>query len=157
MELRTVTYDHPDAVKLGVELQQEYVLRYGGVDETPVEQTEFVPPNGLFLVGYLDGEAVAAGCWRACAGPDPSLVDGDAEVKRMYVVQRARGRGFARALLVELERTITEAGFRRIVLQSGDAQPEALALYESAGYHQIPGYGIYRSDPQSRYFGKLIP
>jgi len=82
--------------------------------------------------------------------------DGDAELKRMYVVDRARGRGFARRLLAELERTAAGAGARRMVLETGTRQPEAIGLYRSAGYHPIPGFGVYRCAPGSRYFGKPL-
>ena len=73
------------------------------------------------------------------AGPgrrpgDPELRDGDAEIKRMYVIAAHRGRGIARAVLAELERTAAAAGRRPMVLETGDRQPEAVALYTSSGY-----------------------
>ncbi len=63
VEMRTVTLDHPDARRLITELQQEYVRRYGGGDATPIEVSEFVTPRGMFIVGYLDGIAMACGGW----------------------------------------------------------------------------------------------
>jgi hypothetical protein len=60
------SYADPVAAKLIAELQAEYVTRYGGPDETPVEPSEFDPPDGLFLVGSLDGDAVA-GCRAKCS------------------------------------------------------------------------------------------
>ncbi|MDQ0376795.1 GNAT family N-acetyltransferase [Amycolatopsis thermophila] len=147
MDLRVVPYDDPDAVKLIDGVQQEYVARYGEEDITPVEPSEFAPPLGLFVVGYLDGEPVACGGWRV-RGAD------EAELKRMYVVDAARGRGFARAVLAELERTALAAGRKRLVLETGLKQPEALALYRSAGYADVAAYGVYRDDPLSVYLGK---
>lgn len=154
--VKPVGYADPDAIALIAAVQQEYVWRYGGVDTTPVSATEFAPPNGLFLVGYLDGEPVASGGWRAHDGDEPDFADGDAEVKRMYVMPSARGRGFARAILAELERTAAAAGRVRIVLESGTAQPEAIALYRSSGYLEIPTFGEYRCEPDSRCFGKKL-
>src|SRR5689334_7505806 len=96
---------HPDAALLVEEVQEEYVLRYGGRDETPIDPTYFEEPNGAFFVGYLDRRPVATGAWRRRADV---LVDGTsltAEVKRMYVVPSARGLGLARAMLAHLEDT----------------------------------------------------
>ncbi|TNC20309.1 GNAT family N-acetyltransferase [Amycolatopsis alkalitolerans] len=152
MDLRVTPFDHPDAVKLIDGVQREYVTRYGGPDETPVDPAEFALPQGIFLVGYLDGVPVACGGWRAHETPRP----GDAEIKRMYVVESARGKGFARAVLAELERTAREAGHRRAVLETGMKQPEALALYESSGYVGIRGFGHYRHETLSRYYGKEL-
>lgn len=91
------TLDHPDAAGLIHQIQRYYVRIYGGRDRDPTDPAEFAPPRGLFLVGYLDGIAVACGGWRR-RPPD------GVEIKRMYVTESARGRGLARRLLAELER-----------------------------------------------------
>jgi GNAT superfamily N-acetyltransferase len=156
VELRTLTLDHPDAQRLVAEVQLEYVQRYGGEDSTPFEPAEFVPPLGTFVVVYLDGVAVASGGWRSHeAGAE--FEDGDAEIKRMYVVPAARGQGFARLVLAELERRAVAAGRRRLVLETGTRQPEAIGLYLSSGYTEIPRFGVHRCEPDSRCFAKLLP
>lgn len=154
--IRTVSYDHPDAAALIELVQQEYVVRYGGRDDSPVDPAQFAPPRGLFLVAYLDGEPVACGGWRLGDPGEPALVDGDVEIKRMFVVKPARGRGLARAVLAELERTAFAAGGKRIVLESGVEQPEALALYASCGYADIPAFGHYKCMPASVHLGKVL-
>ncbi|MFN2479318.1 MAG: GNAT family N-acetyltransferase [Pseudonocardiaceae bacterium] len=156
MECRTRTLNHPDALGLIAALQQEYVRRYGGDDATPIDVSEFVAPRGTFIVGYLEGTAVACGGWRAHE-QGPEFAAGDAEVKRMYVVPVARGRGLSRVLLAELERRAIAAGRRRLVLETGTRQPEAIGLYTSSDYSEILGFGVYRGDPRSRCFGKLLP
>lgn len=155
MECRTRSLDHPDARRLIAALQQEYVRRYGSDDATPIEVSEFVAPRGAFVVGYLDGTAIACGGWRA-HDPGPEFAEGDAEIKRMYVVPAARGRGLSRVLLAELERQAAAAGRRRLVLETGIRLPEAIGLYVSSGYSDIPRFGMYRGDPHSRCFGKLL-
>ena len=147
MEIRAVAYDHPDATKMMAEVQQVYVGLYGDEDATPMDPAQFVPPIGLFLVGYLNGIPVASGGWRAHDGPAPLLQPGDAELKRMYVAENARGRGLARVLLAELERTAFAAGRRRTVLETGLVQQEAIGLYRSSGYTDIPKFGVYRNSP----------
>ncbi len=147
-------YDHPDSAKLVEEVQQEYVVRYGGVDRTPVDPAEFAPPVGLFLVGYLDGVPVATGGWRRAEEGE----EGDVEMKRMYVTPGARGRGLARAMLAELERTARAAGYRRLVLETGSQQPEAIALYGSSGYTPVTPFGFYACAPEAHHLGKaLVP
>ena len=142
-------YDHPDVDRLVGELQAEYVQRYGGPDETPIELGEFDPPNGLFLVGLLDDEPVVTGAWRR-------IDDDVAEIKRMYVAARARRRGLSRLMLAELESTLADAGYRDVVLMTGTAQPEAISLYESSGYRPAQSYGIYACAPDARFYGKAL-
>lgn len=153
--LETVPYGHPDAVRMVEEVQAEYVLRYGGPDRSPVDPLTFLPPHGLFVVGYEDGHPVATGAWRA-SDVEALGARTTAEVKRMYVAPGARGRGYARAVLAHLERTAAEHGIEALVLETGVAQPEAIALYESCGYSPVPPYGYYGDSPLSRCFGKRI-
>jgi GNAT superfamily N-acetyltransferase len=153
---KIVGYADTDARTLIGAVQQEYVRRYGGEDATPVDPADFAAPRGLFLVGYSDGQPVACGGWRAHESTDPGFADGDAEVKRMYVVPEARGNGCARALLAELERTAAERSRLRMVLETGTKQPEAIALYSSSGYSAIPAFGTYRNEPSCRCFGKSL-
>ena len=68
LDLRDEPYDGPTAQILIAEVQQEYVVRYGGPDTTPVDVREFAPPRGRFLVGYLDVQPVAMGGIRLVAG-----------------------------------------------------------------------------------------
>jgi GNAT superfamily N-acetyltransferase len=75
--------------------------------------------------------------------------DRSAEVKRMYVAPEARGRGIGRLVLAELEARAARAGYERIVLETGDLQTEAIALYRSAGYTDIPRYPPYENSPWS--------
>ena len=156
MELRTLTLDHPDVQRLIGEVQQEYVHRYGGEDATPIDGSEFTAPRGTFVVGYLGAVAVACGGWRGHES-GPEFAAGDAELKRMYVVPAVRGRGLSRVLLTELERRAITAGRRRMVLETGARQPESIGLYTSSGYSEIPRFGLYRCEPLSRCFAKVLP
>ncbi len=147
---------HPDADLLVEEVQAEYVARYGGRDETPIDPTYFEEPNGAFFVGYLEDRPVATGAWRRRTDV---LVDGTsltAEVKRMYVAPRARGRGLARAVLAHLEDTARAAGAEVMVLETGLRQPEAITLYESAGYLPIAGFGFYKDADLSRCMARTL-
>ncbi|MGH3424228.1 MAG: GNAT family N-acetyltransferase [Nocardioidaceae bacterium] len=147
--MRAVAYDHPDAAQLIARVQLEYTARYGTPDEGPADAAQFVPPTGLFGVAYVAGEPVAMGGWRYHDG-------GVAEIKRMYVADGHRGRGLARQLLAWLESTAWAAGHSRLVLETGLVQPEAIALYRSSGYTDVPAFGYYAGSDLSVYLGKSL-
>jgi GNAT superfamily N-acetyltransferase len=147
---------HADSQLLVEAVQGEYVVRYGGRDETPLEPGYFDPPQGSFFVGYLDGLPVARGAWRRRRDVIAHGTDASAEIKRMYVAPHVRGRGLAREMLAHLERTARDAGAEVMVLETGTAQPEALALYESSGYASIPGFGFYKDAPLSRCLARRL-
>ena len=156
MDIRRTAFTDPVAQALIAELQQEFVVRYGGPDETPLDPTHFDAPAGAFFVGWLSGSPVATGAWRL--RPDVTALGRTvaAEIKRMYVVPAAQRRGLARSMLAHLEATATEAGADLMVLETGLAQPEAIALYESSGYEPVEGFGYYKDAPSVRYFGKRL-
>jgi GNAT superfamily N-acetyltransferase len=141
--------DDPAVTDLIELIQGEYVVRYGGRDDAPIDVAEFLPPKGLFLLATVDGQPAGCGGWRALGG-------GRAEIKRMFTAAGFRNRGVARAVLAELERTAAAAGVEEVVLETGTVQPEAIALYESSGYHRIEGFGYYAGRPRSRAFGKQV-
>ena len=105
LELRNESFESPAARAFIEMVQQEYVERYGGPDETVLDAAEFAPPNGGFVVAYLDGEPAACGGWRTL--PD---WPGSAEIKRMFVVPAYRRRGLARYVLLALEDAARVAG-----------------------------------------------
>ena len=151
LELRDEPYGGDAAQALVARVQQEYVERYGGPDETVLDPAEFVAPRGAFFVGFLGGEAVVCGGWR-------SLPEwpGTAEIKRMYVAPEHRRRGLARLLLTHIEESARTAGYERLWLETGMHQPEAMALYASEGYEPIDGYGHYKDAPLARPMGKPL-
>ena len=150
VRLRALPYHDPLAQDLVERVQQEYVLRYGGRDAAVVDPAEFEPPTGLLLVAEIDGEPVGCGAWRAM-GP------GVVELKRLYVAPGHRRRGIAQVVLDALETSAARAGHRSVVLNTGDRQPEALALYERAGYGPVPGYGVYACAPGAVFLGRELP
>ncbi|GAA2603906.1 GNAT family N-acetyltransferase [Dactylosporangium fulvum] len=129
----------------------ELAQRYGGEgDSTPILPGEFDPPEGGFLVAYdPDHEPIGCAGWRTLAEEEDA-----AELKRMYVVPAHRGRGVAKALLVAVENDARQAGRRRMWLETGTAQPEAIALYERSGYLRIEDFGHYKGYEGVRSFGK---
>ncbi|MFE6619491.1 GNAT family N-acetyltransferase [Streptomyces sp. NPDC057740] len=158
MDIRRVAFDHPDAVKLNDQVQAEYGVRYGDDgDATPLDVTDFRPPNGLYLIAYDElGIPVASGGWRCQDENGEGNADGDAELKRMYVIEQMRGRGLARRILAALEEDARDAGRRRMVLETGAKQPEAVALYTSSGYEPCEKFGFYRFHEFSLCYAKAL-
>jgi len=150
-----VDYGHPDAARLIDAVQEEYVVRYGSPDESPVDPLMFVPPHGSFFVGYVGGEPVATGAWRSC-GAERFGTTRTAEIKRMYVVPAAQRRGLARRMLAHLDATAAAADIEALVLETGLKQPEAIELYLSSGFEPIPGFGHYCGSELSRTFGRRV-
>jgi DNA-binding MarR family transcriptional regulator/GNAT superfamily N-acetyltransferase len=97
------------------------------------EPHEVTPPAGLFLVAYLRGEPVGCGAVKHHPG-EPS------EIKRMWVAESARGVGTARRILTELEADARESGATVARLETNRALVEAIALYRSAGYVEVPAF-----------------
>lgn len=108
---------------------------------------EVAAEKGAFLVGYLNGDAVTCGAIRC-------IERGIAEIKRMYVILAARGRGFSRVMLTALEENTRALGVRRLVLEAGPRQAEALALYSRAGFIRIARFGEYVESQLSLCMGK---
>ena len=147
----------PRVQRLVDEVQAYYVTIYGGPDDSPVDAAEFEPPRGLLVLASVDGSGVAMGAWRRRPDLDARYEGAPvAEVKRMFVSPAARGRGHARRVLAHLESTARAAGIERLVLETGTMQPEAVALYESAGYGPTFRFGHYADSDLSRYYAKSL-
>ncbi len=155
LRVERVGYGHPDALALVEEVQRIYLARYGSEDETPLDPLMFEAPTGSFFVGYLDEDPVATGAWRRHDVPALGL-GATAEVKRMYVAPRAQRAGHARRMLAVLEADAAACGAAAMILETGTRQPEAITLYESAGYRPVAGFGHYAGDALSRCFAKPL-
>ena len=101
------------------------------------------------LVAYVDSEPVGCGALRAYKADT-------VEVKRMFVPFERRGQGIASQILTGLEAWAAELGFRKCILETGQKQPEAIALYTKSGYTVIPNYGQYQTVENSICFEKVI-
>jgi GNAT superfamily N-acetyltransferase len=98
-----------------------------------VEASELAPPDGIWLVAYRDGRAIGCGGLQR-------LDAETAEVRRIFLDRTERGRGTGRRLLIELEGHARRLGYRQVRLTTGDRQPEALAMFQSVGYQEIPPF-----------------
>jgi GNAT superfamily N-acetyltransferase len=157
VEIRPSRFGAPAAQQLITAAQAELAVRYGGTgDDSPIEPVQFDPPEGCFLIAWRDGQPVACGGWRTLGHVHDDLSEDIAEIKRMYAVPTARGSGAATALLRALEEAAREAGMRHMWLETGTAQPDAIAFYTKNGYERITDYGYYKDVPDVRSFGREL-
>jgi GNAT superfamily N-acetyltransferase len=149
--IRSVTLDLPEVVALIKALNTELEQRYPeeGANHFRLDPEEVAPGRGAFLVAYDGSQGVGCGAVRL---NEPGV----AEIKRMYVVPEWRGRGIAKKLLAELEDQARRIGARQLVLETGERQPEALAVYRRAGFVDIPRFGEYVDSPLSVCLGKVL-
>jgi GNAT superfamily N-acetyltransferase len=155
-----VSWDDHRAVRLRSVMDAEMSVRYANYtpEPEPAEVTArrmaslAVDPadvRAVVLVLDDDGTPVAHAALRELRG--------DWEVKRVIVSDAHRGRGIARALMNHLESLARAAGVRRLILQTGDRQPDAVAVYERVGYTPIPIYEPYvETIPNSFCFEKVL-
>jgi len=143
--------DSPIALSLIDALNEELTERYpeDGANHFELNLEEVADGHGTFLVASLDGEPAGCGALRV-------IEPGVAEIKRMFVPHGMRGRGIATALLAGLEMAAHELNVRRLVLETGARQPEAIALYRRAGFDFITPFGEYVGSPLSVCMAKDI-
>ncbi|HEV7882916.1 MAG TPA: GNAT family N-acetyltransferase [Solirubrobacteraceae bacterium] len=149
LEFRPCPADEEPAAALVQGMRDEIAAIYGGLDLDGPQMPkagphELSPPGGTFVVGYEDDVAV-------CCGGVKRLPDGACEIKRMFVVDAARGRGVARALLAELEARARDLGYAAARLDTGPRQPRARRMYERAGYAPIENFN---GNPVASFFGE---
>lgn len=155
VRLTSLSLDDPTARALERALNEEIVVRYAADEpEEPHDATQFAPPSGAFVVAWLQvdgGDELPVAC-----GGIRRLDDQRCELKRMYVVPEARGRGISRQLLGRLEDEAAALGYDAVWLETGTEQPEAIALYESSGYELVENFGRYKDEPKVRSFAKSL-
>ncbi|PRY16126.1 GNAT family N-acetyltransferase [Kineococcus rhizosphaerae] len=131
----------------------ELNVRYRTPGEPDVEYP--LAPEAVCHVAYLDG--APAGCIARVDVDEPGW-DATVEMKRVFVRPQARGRGAARALVARFEAEARAAGARRVRLETGTLQPEAMALYEALGYERLAeNFGPWADSPLSVCYAKSLP
>ena len=148
--ITVVPWDDDDVARLRDEQQAELATRYDGVADIEPE----LPAREMLATLAISVDGAVVGC--AALRDASRYGDGYGELKRMYVRPAFRGRGISRRALVTLERIATEHGLRRLILETGVRQPEAIGLYRSAGYRRIPRYGPYVDAPTSVCYARWL-
>ncbi|MBV9193417.1 MAG: GNAT family N-acetyltransferase [Solirubrobacterales bacterium] len=152
VELRRVDPEIPDAQRClrayVAELNRRSPQRgFDPSNGASAKPHEVRPPNGAFVIAYLRGEAIGCGAVKHHPG---HVTD----IKRMWLAESARGLGLGRRLLEYLEHLAREHGSNEAHIETSDVLPEAIALYRSAGYREVPPFN---DEPfADRWFAKPL-
>src|SRR5947209_8055699 len=137
VEIRPVDPAHPDARQCFrayyAEIERRADRPFDPAVGSTAEPHELRPPAGCLLIAYLRAEPIGCGAVKHKPG-EPS------DIKRMWVSPSARGLGVGRRLLVELEAVVDRTGAPAARLETNAALVEAIALYKSAGYREVPPF-----------------
>jgi ribosomal protein S18 acetylase RimI-like enzyme len=129
------------------ELNRRFDTGFDPARSIPAAEAEMRPPAGLFLVATLRGEPIGSGALKFHE-KEP------ADIKRMWVAESARGLGVGRRILDELEKHAAQHGARAVRLETNKTLVEAISLYRSAGYVEVPAFN---DEPYAHYwFAKQI-
>jgi GNAT superfamily N-acetyltransferase len=126
----------PDFRLLITLLDNELNERYGELMQSTYDQHNHIIDIGTVVIAYSNSIPAGCGCFK-------KYNDTDAEIKRMFVKDTERGQGIAYKILSELELWAKENGFTHTILETGDKQHEAIALYQKLGYAISANYGQY--------------
>jgi DNA-binding MarR family transcriptional regulator len=137
VEIAAVDPEHADARQClrsyFAELERRSGAPFDPLVGSTAEPAELRPPKGEMLVAYLREEPVGCGALKHFGG-------GVTDIKRMWLAEGARGLGLGRRLLETLEQRAAQAGARTVRLETSDLLVEAVALYRSAGYREVPAF-----------------
>lgn len=149
IEIRQVDPAGPEAAELIQALDAELNEHYPKEQIHGIDVSEFKAADGFFVIAFINNETVGCASFRP-------LDKKTAELKRMFVRKKIRRQGIARKLLEFIEQSAQKRDFERLCLETGAKQPEAISLYQSAGYYEIPVFGEYKNDPASICFEKQL-
>lgn len=137
VEIVAVDPEHPDARQClrsyFAELERRSGAPFDPLVGSTAEPAELRPPKGEMVVAYLRDEPVGCGALKHFDG-------GVTDIKRMWLAEAARGLGLGRRLLETLEQRAARSGARTVRLETSNLLVEAVALYRSAGYREVPAF-----------------
>jgi putative acetyltransferase len=139
----------PEVLAMLADSDSYYARLYPADSNHLLDASALAAPEVTFLVARVADRVAGFG----------SVVQHDAdfgEIKRMYIDPAMRGRQLGRLLLNALEDCARARKLSCLRLETGMKQPEAIALYRSAGYSEIPPFGNYKPDPLSLFMEKRL-
>jgi GNAT superfamily N-acetyltransferase len=132
-----------------VALLDKDLRRRDGKDHSFYAQFNGIENLRNVIVCYVDGKPIGCGAFKAYG-------QRKVEIKRMFVRSAYRGQGIGIAILNELERWAAALHFSECILETGKKQPEAIRLYQKAGYSLIQNYGQYENVENSVCMAKSV-
>ena len=118
--------------------KHDYYHQFNGIDTIPYA-----------VVAYLQDQPIACGALKP-------YHETTVEIKRMFTHPDARGKGFGKTVLLELEQWAKELGYTDLLLETGATFEAAIHLYRKNGFTQVANYDQYKGIKDSICFQKLI-
>jgi putative acetyltransferase len=149
IEVREISPRH-EAVQALIKALDEYLSALYPAESNHLDSVEDLEKDTVYFIGAFDnGNLVGCGAVK--------LMPGDyGEIKRMYVISHARGKGIAKIMMDALESFLLESNILVSRLETGIHQKEAIALYTKRGYKRVSPFGTYRDDPLSVFMEKRL-
>jgi putative acetyltransferase len=143
---------YSDGAKRLLQMSDEYMGALYPAESNHLESSAALAQKEvLFIGGWHDGELIACGAVKLMRD------DGEyGEIKRVFVLDRFRGRGLSRRIMDFLETHLRSQKIALARLETGIRQPEALGLYRKLGYIERPPFGKYKLDPLSVFMEKRV-
>ena len=149
MRVVEVDFENTAAAALRQAQRDEIAIRYGRPDSEPGPAPTADDITAFFVAFDENDNPLGCGGLR-------QRDDTEAEIKRMFVDPSHRGTGVSTAIIGRLEQFGRERGYRRLVLETGDQQPDAIRFYTREGYTRIPNFGYYIDSALSLCFAKQL-
>lgn len=138
----------PDALAMIGESEAELASLYAPEHRYAFSPDQLLNANVRFLVAYQHDTPVGCGGFAPCTGYG--------ELKRIFVMQSARGKRLAEAIVAALEDAARADNLPLMRLETGEASPEALRLYTRLGYSRIGPFGSYVDNGSSIFMEKPL-
>jgi GNAT superfamily N-acetyltransferase len=148
LEIIRTSSDNADFIEMVVLLDKDLQIR-DGEDHAFYAQFNKMTKVTHAIVAYIEGKPAGTGALREYSSEK-------AEIKRMFVKPEYRRQGIAAQILSEVEIWAKELNYSTCILETGKNQPEAIAMYQKAGYIIIPNYGQYQTVENSVCMKKNI-
>ncbi|MDH3386659.1 MAG: GNAT family N-acetyltransferase [Gammaproteobacteria bacterium] len=151
MDIEHLDPDAPEVRELIAASDAFYIDLYPAESNHLESTADLKRRNVIFVGARVDAGLVASGAAKIMR--DDGVY---AEIKRVFVLERYRGRGLSRQIMQYLENELRHRGIGLLRLETGVRQPEALGLYRKLGYRQRGPFGSYRPDPLSVFMEKQV-
>ena len=149
MNIETLDPYSPEVQALIAASDAYYIDLYPAESNHLESSEDLKKPNVILLGCRIDGELVASAAAKILRDDEDY-----AEIKRLFVVDRYRGRGLSNEIMCHLENELQNRGISLFRLETGIKQPEALGLYRKLGYRERGPFGSYVADPFSVFMEK---
>lgn len=150
IEVKEVNYDAPEFLMLCGELDRFLNVAIGGEEKREkYKKFNHTDTMDFVVAAYDNGEPAGCGALRKYS-------EEEAEIKRVFVREKYRGKNVGGLILEKLLERAQQLGFKRLILETGAFLEASVRLYQRYGFERIENYGAYKDMPESLCMGREI-